>query len=282
MKKIFAALFVSSILLVGARQADACSVMAGFPGSNEDRYARSEIVFVGKAQSVTVAQTPYGPAKIQFEVTKVYKGDFDHAVVVTTQGSSAACGYDDAASVFKKGTVWAIYADGSLNTSSVVGNTQYESAAMAVSEVDAAAKKPTICTMEYAPVCGRKDTGIRCVTTPCPSTEDKTYGNLCSLRADDAQYLHDGECRVDSNTGPGSGGTSGSAGGGTSGSAGGSVGGSIGAGGQIPQPDDILKPIATSSDQGSSTDADKAIPDATVSVWTKFWRAVADIFVFWK
>ena len=41
-----------------------------------------------------------------------------------------------------------------------------------------------MCTMEYRPVCAVKDTGIRCVTTPCPSEEHKTYGNACSACAD--------------------------------------------------------------------------------------------------
>ncbi len=35
------------------------------------------------------------------------------------------------------------------------------------------------CTKEYDPVCAEVDTGIRCVTTPCPSTEWKTYSNAC-------------------------------------------------------------------------------------------------------
>lgn len=45
-------------------------------------------------------------------------------------------------------------------------------------------QRPQICTMDYRPVCATRDTGIRCVTTPCPSTEQKTYSNACSACVD--------------------------------------------------------------------------------------------------
>jgi len=44
--------------------------------------------------------------------------------------------------------------------------------------------RPQICTREYRPVCATRDTGIRCVTTPCDSQEFKTYGNGCTACAD--------------------------------------------------------------------------------------------------
>jgi len=44
--------------------------------------------------------------------------------------------------------------------------------------------RPEICTNEYEPVCANKDNGIRCVTTPCPSTDKVTYANACSACAD--------------------------------------------------------------------------------------------------
>jgi len=42
-------------------------------------------------------------------------------------------------------------------------------------------EKPTVCTMEYAPVCG---------------VDAKTYGNLCMLDAADVKLDYDGECLV--------------------------------------------------------------------------------------
>lgn len=51
---------------------------------------------------------------------------------------------------------------------------------------------PTMCTMEYAPVCARVQ--IECITTPCEPIE-QTFGNKCQMRANKkATYLHDGEC----------------------------------------------------------------------------------------
>ena len=44
--------------------------------------------------------------------------------------------------------------------------------------------RPQICTKEYRPVCASKDTGIRCVTTPCPSSRNVTYSNACMACAD--------------------------------------------------------------------------------------------------
>ena len=55
--------------------------------------------------------------------------------------------------------------------------------------------RPQICTREYRPVCGTRDTGVRCVTTPCASHEYKTYGNACTACADPKviEYRH-GAC----------------------------------------------------------------------------------------
>jgi hypothetical protein len=41
--------------------------------------------------------------------------------------------------------------------------------------------RPEICTSEFRPVCAKVDTGVRCVTTtPCRSSENKTYSNACT------------------------------------------------------------------------------------------------------
>ncbi len=55
--------------------------------------------------------------------------------------------------------------------------------------------RPQMCTMDYRPVCGLRDTGIRCVTTPCPSTEWKTYSNGCAACSDAQVFGYvSGEC----------------------------------------------------------------------------------------
>lgn len=50
------------------------------------------------------------------------------------------------------------------------------------------------CDLQYDPVCGKKETGIVCVTAPCESAEYKTYGNFCTLGLDRAQQVFTGEC----------------------------------------------------------------------------------------
>lgn len=44
---------------------------------------------------------------------------------------------------------------------------------------------PIACTKEYMPVCGVS-----------PSQEEKTYGNMCTLKADNAKILYAGECKI--------------------------------------------------------------------------------------
>ena len=55
--------------------------------------------------------------------------------------------------------------------------------------------RPEVCTAQYVPVCATRDTGVRCVTTPCPSTERKTMGNSCSACSDPKVISYvPGEC----------------------------------------------------------------------------------------
>ncbi len=44
--------------------------------------------------------------------------------------------------------------------------------------------RPEVCTMQYLPVCATRNTGIRCVTTPCDSSEQLEFSNACSACAD--------------------------------------------------------------------------------------------------
>ena len=48
--------------------------------------------------------------------------------------------------------------------------------------------RPEMCTREYRPVCAKRDTGVRCVTTPCPSTENVTKSNACTACSDVKVY----------------------------------------------------------------------------------------------
>lgn len=53
---------------------------------------------------------------------------------------------------------------------------------------------PVLCTLQYDPVCAAKNTGIQCVTTPCPTEVYETYGNQCSAEAEGSRVLFSGEC----------------------------------------------------------------------------------------
>jgi len=58
-------------------------------------------------------------------------------------------------------------------------------------------RRPEICTREYRPVCATRDTGIRCVTPPCPVTDPKTYGNACTACSDpDVLGYQSGACKT--------------------------------------------------------------------------------------
>ncbi len=59
-----------------------------------------------------------------------------------------------------------------------------------VNLVECKQPRPEACTKEYRPVCAQKDTGVRCVTTPCPSTEDVTASNACVACADPKTFSY--------------------------------------------------------------------------------------------
>jgi len=50
--------------------------------------------------------------------------------------------------------------------------------------------RPEMCTMDYKPVCATKDNGVRCITTPCDSTDFVTYSNACSACSDAKVYAY--------------------------------------------------------------------------------------------
>ena len=57
--------------------------------------------------------------------------------------------------------------------------------------------RPEVCTAIYAPVCATRDTGIRCITTPCPSEEQVTKASSCTACSDPKVISYvDGECPV--------------------------------------------------------------------------------------
>ena len=73
------------------------------------------------------------------------------------------------------------------------------SAAEAAREpVECVDPRSPICTQDYLPVCGLRDTGIRCVTTPCDSAEWKTYSNACTACSGPSVELYrPGACEAD-------------------------------------------------------------------------------------
>lgn len=60
------------------------------------------------------------------------------------------------------------------------------------------AEEGKVCTMQYQPVCGAKP--VQCIKAPC-YPQYHTYGNSCMLAADDATFIHEGECTA-TETGP--------------------------------------------------------------------------------
>ncbi len=57
-------------------------------------------------------------------------------------------------------------------------------------QTDCKSPRRQMCTREYRPVCAIRDTGVRCVTTPCPSTEKVTKSNACTACADEKVFSY--------------------------------------------------------------------------------------------
>jgi len=200
MKKILIALLMFAGLgFVAPSQTFACSYMYQEP---QEWYSTSDFVFIGEITNLKDDGDLNGMREVTFEVLKQYKGNFGATgskITLTTGANSAMCGYDKGS--LSEGDIWSIYTGSADSFNSSPGNTKYTSFAEARVEVDVFAKaddeSPIICTMQYDPVCGEYETGIRCVTTPCPSTARKTYGNACQLGAEKAKFLYTGECKTD-------------------------------------------------------------------------------------
>jgi len=193
MKKVLLLLAVFSALTI-AIPAQACSVLAlDKPLTGSEILKDKDAAFIGTVTSVSQDKTIYGRYHITLEVEESYKGSLNGSITVVTESSSAACGYDDAYTSFKKGSVWVIYANGNATegytTNGVSFNAMHKSVLDAKKALTALGlspeEKPTVCTAQYQPVCGKDSSGAI-----------KTFGNSCSLGAAKAQFLYDGECKT--------------------------------------------------------------------------------------
>ena len=57
--------------------------------------------------------------------------------------------------------------------------------------VEVPVDQPVMCTLEYAPVCGKIE--VQCITTPCDPVQE-TFGNRCQAEARGAFDIVEGEC----------------------------------------------------------------------------------------
>jgi peptidoglycan hydrolase-like protein with peptidoglycan-binding domain len=195
MKKTLLVLALFASLAI-APSAFACSPAMDWPPSASENLARKDVAFIGTVKSIVQDKSANAPYRITFTVDETYKGSLEETVMVETRFSSAACGYDDGYETFEKGTVWAIYANGNAadgySTDSLSLNTSYKSVSAAENALEklgllpASDEEPTMCTMQYAPVCGKDANG-----------NEKTYGNSCTLGAEKGTFVHDGECKAD-------------------------------------------------------------------------------------
>ncbi|HEY0980227.1 MAG TPA: hypothetical protein VGE18_02340 [Candidatus Paceibacterota bacterium] len=193
MKKILIA-FVLIISLFSTNTAYACKPDGNWPPTAKENLAQKDIAFIGTVQMIAQDKSVNGDYRITFKVDQVYKGTLGNTVTIQTTSSSAACGYDNGYETFQAGSVWMIYANGTAvngyTTNSLALNTSYASIGLAVTAMTGygitvpGEETPTMCTMQYMPVCGKSPSGVT-----------KTYGNSCMLGADKATTLYEGECK---------------------------------------------------------------------------------------
>lgn len=179
-----------------AQSAFACSPAPSWPPTAAENLSLKDVGFIGTVQSISQDKSVNGEYRITFSVDTVYKGAIEKTLIVRTRSSSAACGYDDGYKSFEVGSVWSVFANGTAtdgySTDSLSLNTRYESAAAAraaLSKLGLAPMtdddEPTMCTMIYAPVCGKTADGTI-----------KTFGNSCTMGAEKGTLLYEGECTV--------------------------------------------------------------------------------------
>ncbi len=76
--------------------------------------------------------------------------------------------------------------------------TKQDAVCLATTNDEDMSEVPTMCTMQYEPVCGEKQ--VQCITTPCDPIRS-TYGNACMAAADQATVIFEWECNI-AETGP--------------------------------------------------------------------------------
>ncbi len=147
MKKTIAAFLAFLTILLGtAQSANACSVVAGYPGTPVQNIANKDIAFIGTVQSVSQEQGEYSQYRITFKNEVAYKGIVPAIITLRSQSSSAACGYDDGVGTFTVGSTWMMYANGNAtegySTNAISLNTKYDSVSVATAALAAAGLTP--------------------------------------------------------------------------------------------------------------------------------------------
>ncbi|MBT8137212.1 MAG: hypothetical protein KJO54_09395 [Gammaproteobacteria bacterium] len=74
-------------------------------------------------------------------------------------------------------------------------NSEMPESQKAAARAECVNPRPKICHKALRPVCATRDNGVRCVTTPCDSTDEVTYPNECLACQDPAVYYYEaGPC----------------------------------------------------------------------------------------
>ena len=113
---IFVVIIISTLVLE-TEPAYACSCV--LPGPPDEELTNAAAVFSGRVIDI-VKPINFGsissadPIKVTFQVQEVWKGSVSLTTTITTARSGASCGY-----IFKKGSEYIVYADGSENNLSV-------------------------------------------------------------------------------------------------------------------------------------------------------------------